>query len=233
MTVLSPAPDVWVLIGPRQRWTGLRPAPADRTAADGLPPARAAERLAGRAALRELLRLTRPELADAPVVTDPRGKPWLAGHPEAGISVSHDGGTVAAALALRGPVGVDVQHAPLAAAPGMVRRCLGRHAPSLDRLRPAQRARELAWVWSAQEACVKAAGSGLSGRPWTIDVPAGRTRGRWREYRWVSFRGQSDTPLSCAFFDPAAPGPTVPARFAPAPAVLAPPPAHAPHVPKG
>ncbi|MEV3970171.1 4'-phosphopantetheinyl transferase superfamily protein [Streptomyces sp. NPDC050698] len=200
---------------------------------DGLPPARAVERLAGRAALRELLRLARPELADAPVMTDPRGKPWLAGHPETGVSVSHDGGTVAAALALRGPVGVDVQHAPRSAAPGMVRRCLGRHAPSLDRLRPEQRARELAWVWSAQEACVKAAGSGLSGRPWTIDVPAGRTRGRWREYRWVSFRGQSDTPLSCAFLETAAPGPTAPALLAPAPSVLALPSADAPHVRKG
>ncbi|KOX11598.1 hypothetical protein ADL04_00140 [Streptomyces sp. NRRL B-3648] len=206
----------------------MRPAPADRAAADGLPPARAAERLAGRAALRELLRLARPELADAPVVTDPRGKPWLAGHPEAGISVSHDAGTVAAALALHGPVGVDVQHAPRSAAPGMVRRCLGRHAPALDRLRPAQRARELAWVWSAQEACVKAAGSGLAGRPWTIDVPARRTRGRWREYRWVSFRGQSDTPLSCAFLDPVAPGTTPPAPLSPGP-----PSAGAPHVPKG
>jgi 4'-phosphopantetheinyl transferase len=59
-------------------------------------------------------------------------------------------------------------------------------------------------VWSVQEACVKATGSGLSGRPWSIDVPPGRGRGRWRAYRWVSFRGQSAVPLSCAFLDPTA-----------------------------
>ncbi|MFJ3446471.1 4'-phosphopantetheinyl transferase family protein [Streptomyces sp. NPDC086081] len=233
MKVLSPAPDVWVLIGPGQRWAGLHPAPADRTAAHGLPPVRAVERLAGRAALRELLRMARPELADDPVVSDPRGKPRLACHPETGISVSHDGGTVAVALALRGPVGVDVQHSPRSAHPGMMRRCLGRHANSLDGLRPAQRSRELAWVWSAQEACVKAAGSGLSGRPWTIDVPVGRTWGRWREYQWVSFRDQSDTPLSCAFFDPPNPTPTPSAALAPASTLSAPPSAGVPHVRKG
>jgi 4'-phosphopantetheinyl transferase len=204
MTVLRPARDVWVLTGPRHRWTGLRPTPDDARSVAGLPPWRAAERLAGRAALRELLLLAQPDLAVSEVVPDRRGKPWLADHPRVGISVSHDGGTIAAAVALDGPVGVDVQHAPHTPYESMLRRCLGRHAQALDRLRSDQQAQELAWVWSVQEACVKVTGSGLSGRPWSIDVPPGRAKGRWRSYRWVSFRGQSAVPLSCAFLDPAA-----------------------------
>lgn len=218
MTVLRAGPDVWVLTGPQLRWHARRPTPDDATAAAGLAPWRAAERLAGRAALRELLRLAEPGLVTSPVVTDRHGKPWLADDPGVGISISHDGGTVAAAVALHGPVGVDVQHTPDRPSDGVLRRCLGRHARALDRLGPQQRARELAWVWSAQEACVKATGTGLSGRPWSIDIPPGRGRGRWRGYRWVSFRDQSDTPLSCAFLAPTAPGP---------------PPADTAHIPKG
>ena len=207
MRLFCPGPDVWVLTGPRHRWHTARPASDDVAAVEGLPPWRAMERLAGRAALRELLCLATPDLVASPVRTDRRGKPWLADHPEVGVSISHDGETVAAAVALHVPVGVDVQHAPRRPSEGMLHRCLGRHLQSLGHLRPEQRARELAWVWSAQEACVKATGSGLSGRPWSIDIPPGRGQGRWREYKWVSFRDQSETPLSCAFVDPTASGP--------------------------
>ena len=63
----------------------------------------------------------------------------------------------------------------------------------------AQRSREFAWVWTVQEACVKAAGTGFAGRPWSIDVPARAAHGRWGRYRWRSLRGVSPVPFSCAF----------------------------------
>ena len=46
-----------------------------------------------------------------------------------------------------------------------------------------------AGIWTVQEACVKAAGSGLAGRPWRIPVEVAQLHGRWRGYRWVSLAG--------------------------------------------
>ncbi|MFM9368746.1 4'-phosphopantetheinyl transferase family protein [Streptomyces sp. Da 82-17] len=197
--VTQVAPDVWVARGGRRRWAAVAPHPLDRESADGLPPWRAAEFLASRALLRALLATTLPALADAPVTADADGRPVLDGHPDTGISISHDGEAVAVAVAPHRTVGVDVQLPQDRAPESLLRRCLGGHADAVLHLPERQRAAELAWVWTAQEACVKAAGTGLAGRPWQIDVPPHQLLGRWGEFTWVSLRGRSRTPLSCAF----------------------------------
>ncbi|MEU9119880.1 4'-phosphopantetheinyl transferase superfamily protein [Streptomyces sp. NPDC048506] len=170
-----------------------------RRAAAGLPEWRAHELLTGRALLRELLAAVRPDLAGAEVVPDRRGKPWLRGHPGVGISVSHSRGALAAGVGLGRSVGVDVQRPGAFVTPSFARRLLGEHTGRLAGLPPARAAEEVAWVWTAQEACVKASGAGFAGRPWTIDVPPGARSGRWGDYRWLSLRDHSATPLSCAY----------------------------------
>lgn len=193
------ADGVWVLCGPGRTDDVPETHREDLARAGRLPHWRAREFLAGRAALRRLLREVCPELADAPVRPDASGRPRLAGRPDVGISVSHDGGITAAAVAPGRHVGVDVQLPARDPPDGLLRRCLGEHAPRIARLPAPQRARELAWVWTVQESCVKAAGTGLAGRPWSVGVPPGRLRGRWGPYRWVSLRDRSRIPLGCAF----------------------------------
>ncbi|WIM99848.1 4'-phosphopantetheinyl transferase superfamily protein [Actinoplanes oblitus] len=186
---------VWVTAGPYPPGPDL---PLDRAAAYGLAGARAAEFLAGRRALRALLRAVLPDAADTPIVSTGRGRPTLAGRPATGVSVSHDAGTVAVAAAVNRRVGVDVQHPPDTVAAGLLRRCLGPRATLLAGLPPADAAREFAWVWTVQEACVKADGTGLAGRPWAVEVPPYPRAGQWRGYRWRSLREVSDVPLAVA-----------------------------------
>jgi 4'-phosphopantetheinyl transferase len=57
---------------------------------------------------------------------------------------------------------------------------------------------EFAWIWTVQEACVKAAGTGLAGRPWSIPVGLGQREGHWLGHRWLSLRDDSAVPLSVA-----------------------------------
>ncbi|MEV4878664.1 4'-phosphopantetheinyl transferase family protein [Streptomyces cyaneofuscatus] len=198
-TVTRAAPDVWVATGSRELWCAGPAHAEDLAAAEPLPHPRRAEYLAGRALLRHLLRLTVPEHADAWVRADGHGRPFLDGAPDTGISISHDGDTVAAAVGRRRRVGVDVQLPAQSVPDSLLRRCLGPYAEGVRALPEGQRALELAWVWTVQEACVKAAGTGLSGSPWTIDVPPGHRRGTWGAYRWISLRDHSRTPLSCAY----------------------------------
>ncbi|MFF5030169.1 4'-phosphopantetheinyl transferase family protein [Streptomyces collinus] len=171
----------------------------DLRRAAGLPRWRADRFLRGRGLLRELLGTTVPRLAEADVVLDERGKPWLAGFPRAGVSISHSEGRLACAYAAGRAIGVDVQRPADSLGAGLAHRLLRSHAPAVLVLPPAEAAETVAWVWTAQEACVKAAGSGLTGRPWAIDVAPGASRGRWGPYRWISLREYSRTPLSCAF----------------------------------
>jgi 4'-phosphopantetheinyl transferase len=197
MTVPVPvAADVWV------DWA-TRPAtsrhPADRRTAAALPPWRAQETLAGRWLLRTLLARLLPTAAQAPLVAVGNGRPVLSGWPRVGVSVSHDGGVVAAAVSLDRPVGVDVQLPPEQLSDRLARRCLRGRTADLHRVPPTLRTTEFAWVWSVQEACVKARGTGLAGRPWSIDVPVRPTTGRWRELTWVALRDHTDIPISCAF----------------------------------
>ncbi|GAB7046423.1 hypothetical protein JCM9534A_15490 [Catenuloplanes indicus JCM 9534] len=165
----------------------------------GLPAWRALERLAGRALLRRLLAVVEPAVAGVALVAAANGKPALAGHPGIGVNISHDDGTVAACVGLGRAVGVDVQSPPAEAGDGLVRRCAPTHAARLRALEPAARASALAWIWTVQEACVKATGAGLAGRPWAVEVPLDAHGGRWRHLRWHRLPDLSDTPLSCAW----------------------------------
>ncbi|MDX5569330.1 4'-phosphopantetheinyl transferase superfamily protein [Streptomyces sp. ID05-04B] len=202
LLTLQVTPGVWVARGERGQWARPDPHPHDRAAAAVLPRWRVEEFLASRALLRHLLRTTLPELADEPVLAEEQGRPVLAGAPGTGISISHDGDAVAVAVARSRRVGVDVQQPPDSVPDALLRRCLGTHTPQVATLPQRTRAAEFAWVWTAQEACVKAAGTGLSGRPWAIDIQPGRRRGQWHEFQWISLRDRSRTPLSCAFSAP-------------------------------
>ncbi|NIL58638.1 4'-phosphopantetheinyl transferase family protein [Salinispora arenicola] len=190
------SPGVWVA----QAWQPPPSAhPTDRRAMASQPAWRRAERLAARGLLRQLLSEIAPESAQARLVPTRNGKPMLAGWPTVGVSISHDGSAVAAAVAVDGQVGVDVQlpiHRP---SDRIARRCLRERAPELDDLPPDQRALELAWVWSVQEACVKADGTGIAGRPWAIDVPVRPHTGRWGRLRWIALRDNCTVPVSCAY----------------------------------
>lgn len=172
---------------------------ADLLRASALPGWRAERFLAGRGLLRELLGTVRPALAGAEITADRHGRPRLADHPGLGVSVSHSDGAVAAGVAPGRDLGVDLQHPGASVSPSFARRLLGVHADRLAGLPAARVAEEVAWVWTAQESCVKASGAGLAGRPWTIEVPPGARTGRWGDYRWVSLREHSPTPFSCAF----------------------------------
>ncbi|MET9548399.1 4'-phosphopantetheinyl transferase superfamily protein [Streptomyces sp. NPDC006627] len=195
------ADRTWVLSGPQDDLpAGAAPTEDDLRQARGLPRWRAEEFTAGRAVLRRLLRQVRADLVGAAVRKDRRGRPILDGHPGVGISVSHDGGTIAAAVGPGRRVGVDVQLPPEPLSEALVRRCLRGRAPQVSALPEPDRSTEFARVWTVQEACVKAEGTGLAGSPWTIDVEPGRDTGRWGPYRWVSLR-RSPIPLSCAFTD--------------------------------
>ncbi|GAA1946262.1 hypothetical protein GCM10009837_85420 [Streptomyces durmitorensis] len=195
----------WVLSGPQDELPArAAPNEDDLRQARGLPRWRADEFTASRAVLRHLLRHRCADLVDVAVRKDERGRPMLDGHPGVGISVSHDGGTIAAAVGPGRRVGVDVQVPPERLTDALVRRCLRGRAPLVCALPEPERSAEFARVWTVQEACVKAEGTGLAGSPWTIDVEPGRDRGNWGPYRWVSLR-RSPVPLSCAFTEPECP----------------------------
>ncbi|WP_220377835.1 4'-phosphopantetheinyl transferase family protein [Streptomyces inhibens] len=192
------ADQVWVTTATADRITPSTHRDDLRRAA-AMPAWRAQEFLTGRALLRELIAAVRPALAQADIVPDRRGKPWLRGRPGLGISVSHSQGALAAGVAAGRALGVDLQRPAPSVTASFTRRLLHEHAQQLAALPPARAAEEVAWVWTAQEACVKADGTGFAGRPWTIDVPPGARTGRWGGYRWISLRDHSPTPLSCAF----------------------------------
>ncbi|MEO3755840.1 hypothetical protein [Streptomyces sp. B6B3] len=171
--------------------------PDDLAAADGLPAPRAAERLAARGLLRRLLaETTDGEAAAAPLRAEPSGRPVLAGHPDLAVSLSHADGWVAAAVGRR-RVGVDVQPPRSGIAAAGRPRSARRRGPC--RLPDAPTDLEAAWIWSVQEACVKATGDGLAGLPWRIPVAPGAVAGRWGGLRWAALRAHFPLPVSCAW----------------------------------
>ncbi|GAA3451792.1 4'-phosphopantetheinyl transferase family protein [Dactylosporangium matsuzakiense] len=174
---------------------------AGETAAGGHDPAaaRAAQSLAARALLRGLLaQVAGPAAAALPVAATDNGRPYLPDRPDLGVSLSHDGGWVAVAVGLDAAVGVDVQ-LPVPVTPALIRRCCTPDAARvLDALPTVDRDLAFAWIWTVQEACVKAEGTGLAGRPWTVPVPVDGHHGTWRGYRWHSLRDRAGPPLSCA-----------------------------------
>ena len=156
------------------------------------------ERVAARALLRSLLAEVAPEAAGLPLGSA-SGRPFLVGCADLDVSLSHDGGWVAAAVGAR--IGVDVQ-VPVAVSESMVNRCCGpEDRLKLAALPPAERDREFAWLWTVQEACVKAEGTGLAGSPWSVPVRVGAVAGQWREFRWLSLREVADVPVSCAYLE--------------------------------
>jgi 4'-phosphopantetheinyl transferase len=160
---------------------------------------RARERTATRVLLRRLLtEVCGPDTADTPLAARRTGQPYLPERPDVTVSLSHSGEWAAAAIGVGPSVGVDVQVPQPAAR--LVRRCC--RPPDREMLAgmPApRRDLEFAWLWTAQEACVKATGAGLAGLPWTIPVEIGQRAGRWQGVRWLSLRDRCHIPVSCAW----------------------------------
>lgn len=175
--------------------------PADRPDGRPWPAWRAAEHRATRVLLRGLLaEVAGPAATGAAVTPGLNGKPALAGCPHVGISMSHTEGWAAAAVSTRNAVvGIDVQ-APVPASDALARRCCAAEvADDLACLNQAARNLEMAWIWSVQEACVKATGAGLAGRPWAIPVGRGQRAGQWGNISWRALREHFEVPVSCAY----------------------------------
>ncbi|WP_433399470.1 4'-phosphopantetheinyl transferase family protein [Streptomyces sp. CA-146814] len=171
----------------------------DRAAAARLPPWRGEEYAAARTLLRALLREVGEDLEGGPVAADPRGRPYLPDRPDLGVSLSHSSGWVAAAVGRDRDVGVDVQ-IPSYASGRLLRLCCSpADAEALAGLPEARRRREFAWIFTVQEACVKAVGRGLSGRPWSVPVAAGQQAGDWGPVSWCAPRGGAPVPVGCAW----------------------------------
>ncbi|WP_411104862.1 4'-phosphopantetheinyl transferase family protein [Streptomyces sp. cmx-4-9] len=196
--------------------------PEEQRAAAAMAPWRAREHLAGRALLRTLLaRLLGEADARGPVVPEPAGRPRLPGSPRTGVSISHSGPYAAAAVGIGLDVGVDVQ-VPCPPSAGMLRRCCPPHtAARLTSLPPGAAARAFARVWTVQEACVKARGTGLPGAPWRIRADLDAPAGSWGRLRWsrltVPAPPAAEVPAVACAFGPADPA-AVPAPGHPTPA---------------
>ncbi|WP_369147681.1 4'-phosphopantetheinyl transferase superfamily protein [Streptomyces sp. R44] len=205
--VVALAPVDAVLATPAAVW---RLRPEEYRSAAGMAAWRAREHLAGRALLRLLLaEVAGEEDARAPVVPEPAGRPRLPGSPDTGVSISHSGPYAAAAVATGLDVGVDAQvpRPPLAA---LLRRCCAPGtAAHLANLPPERAALAFARIWSVQEACVKARGTGLSGAPWRVRVDPGSQAGtsgalHWRRPPWHDAADAEPVALACAFGPPEA-----------------------------
>ncbi|MEU6548764.1 4'-phosphopantetheinyl transferase superfamily protein [Streptomyces sp. NPDC046915] len=202
----SVAPGVHYAAAPCTRVLGSLPAhPADRAAARTMDDTRATEFLAARGLLRAMLAMLIPGLRSPVIAAHDTGQPHLPQWPATGISLSHSGGWAAAAVGLGRRVGVDIE-VPSALSPRMVRRCCTpRDAARLSALPGRDRETAFAWLWTAQEACVKALGTGLAGAPWTVPVGIGQRSGEWNGVRWRAQHDASTIPLTCAFTAPYGP----------------------------
>ncbi|MFD8232898.1 4'-phosphopantetheinyl transferase family protein [Streptomyces sp. NPDC059696] len=196
MNVLEIGPGVWAATG--EASTG-RLTPADHAAARGRPAWRSRQLLRGRALLRELLAEVAPDGAGARIVAGHNGKPVLAGPARPGISISHDGEHTVVAVAPGRRVGVDVQMPPHHVGHAMVRRCAAPYTHHLFGLPEPLRHTVFTEIWTVQEACVKTDGTGIGGRPWSIDVPPHLDHGDWRGLRWRKVRDLTDVPVACAW----------------------------------
>jgi 4'-phosphopantetheinyl transferase len=161
---------------------------------------RVRESSAARALLRRLLtEVAGPEAGGMPIVSRQSGQPFLPGRPDLTISLSHSGEWMAAAVGVGATVGVDVQ-VPEPTPERLLRRCCGPSTrEALAEMPAPQRDLEFAWIWTAQEACVKATGQGIGGLPWTIQVDVGQLAGDWHGVRWLAMRDHFPVPVSCAY----------------------------------
>ncbi|MDQ1739375.1 MAG: 4-phosphopantetheinyl transferase [Pseudonocardiales bacterium] len=209
MSTVALSAGVWCRFGSRTALAQGQCMAADRRAAARLPGWRAAQFLTGRSAVRGLLRDVLPNAAEAPISAEPGHKPMVAGFDEVSISISHSEHLVAVAVSAAGPVGIDLQLPPDSDCARLLRRCASRYLDHFAVLPDTERAVQLAWIWTAQEACVKATGEGLAGLPWQIDVRPGQSAGRWRQLSWLSLRESSAVPVSCAWRTPPATTPDI------------------------
>jgi 4'-phosphopantetheinyl transferase len=118
------------------------------------------------------------------VRTEPGGRPVVADRSRTHVTVSHSATVRAVAVVDDAEVGIDVE-STIRPEPAFLRRCCSREdreALAVGLLE--DRARALTVIWTVQEACVKATGEGLRGRPGRVRVPPGRHRGRWRDLLW-------------------------------------------------
>ncbi|OKJ22336.1 hypothetical protein AMK21_04420 [Streptomyces sp. CB00316] len=90
--------------------------------------------------------------------------------------------------ALLREIGKDLRVGPVAA-----------HPSGRPYLPEARRRSEFAWIFRVQEACVKAVGRGLSGRPWNVSVNLGQQAGDWGRVSWCAPRGGEPVPVGCAW----------------------------------
>ncbi|MEU9801480.1 4'-phosphopantetheinyl transferase superfamily protein [Streptomyces sp. NPDC051000] len=213
----TPAPGITLVVARAERVMTDAAAlgrlrPEEHRAAADMAPWRGREHLAGRALLRLLLAEVRGEEdARGPVVPEPAGRPRLPGSPRTGVSVSHSGPYTAAAVGDALDVGVDVQ-VPRPPSTGMLRRCCPPDtAARLASMPPHRAARAFARVWTVQEACVKARGTGLPGAPWRVRADPDGPDGTWDALRWLRLpwpagAGTGTAALACAF-GPPRPGP--------------------------
>ncbi|WP_281288097.1 4'-phosphopantetheinyl transferase family protein [Streptomyces roseicoloratus] len=148
-----------------------------------------------------------------PVAARPGGRPYLPGRPGLGVSLSHSSGWVAAAVGRGRDVGVDVQ-VPAAVGDRLLRFCCApEDADALTAMAEERRRREFAWIFTAQEACVKAVGAGFAARPWAVRVSPGQCAGIWhragtgRPVRWRAPRERQPVPVACAWTERPEPPP--------------------------
>lgn len=159
---------------------------AERDRAGRLSAARRAEFVAGRALMRILLGdiLGCPP-AQVPIAVTPAGRPEVespAGSEPLGVSLSHAGGLVAAAVSRHADIGIDIEAAtrPLTA---VAWSCSEAERAWLTGLPARSRAEGFTRLWTKKEACVKALGTGIRGRLAAIHCGPSRT-GRWRDVAW-------------------------------------------------
>lgn len=120
------------------------------------------------------------------------GKPYLVGHPDLQVNLSHSGTLVAVALTRSGPVGVDVERiSPERATLEIARRFFApAEEEALIALPPERRIDAFFEIWTRKEAFIKATGEGVArgldtfavsvGEPAALRVVDGRDpRGRW------------------------------------------------------
>jgi 4'-phosphopantetheinyl transferase len=146
----------------------------------------------------ELVAEVVPGADDARTGHDAAGAPFIVNRPEIHVSISHDGSWATAAVSRGRPVGIDVQIPVPGSGLRLARRCAGPHASELTAMPPTERDRELAWIWTAQEACVKARRTGLAAHPWSIPIRPHQVRGIYRGLSWTRL-DLSPAPISCAF----------------------------------
>lgn len=121
---------------------------------------------------------------EVPLAIDQYGKPYLAGRAGPAFNLSHSAGLIAVAIAMNGPVGIDVEALRTRAEPltGAGSILAPRERQALAALPGPLRPAAFQWYWTAKEAYVKALGLGmrLAFDRFTVCPPAHGLIGRWR-----------------------------------------------------